>query len=165
MSDQTPKQIVTRWSGAINSDSELGRAIVDIRVLAAQCEALEKQSARFKEIGQEFERDHRNTFEQSCKNLQRAEAAESAIATLTARCEALEHQQAALKVIIVENNIVWYGPRPCAVCGVEIVKAAKESGGMELEVPARLMRIYRMGTESNDIDVVYPMVWRPHVHA
>ncbi len=92
MSDQTPQQIAARWAGAINSDSELGRAIVDIRVLASRCEALEKQAAQFKNIGQGFERDYRNTFEQSCKNLERAEAADDEVATLTARCEALEQR-------------------------------------------------------------------------
>ncbi len=102
-------QIATRWSGAINPDSELGRAIVDIRDLAAQCEALEKQSARFKEIGQGFERDYRNTFEQSCKNLQRAEAAESALATLTARCEALEQEKAKLNADIAEFHDIVSG--------------------------------------------------------
>lgn len=41
--------------------------------LTRQSEQLRERAEEFKEIGQGFERDYRNTFEQSCKNLQRAE--------------------------------------------------------------------------------------------
>lgn len=63
-----------------------------------------------------------------------------------------------------EPENVWYGPHNCEVCGVTIVKASREQGGSEFEPPARLMRVYRRGSESDDVDVVYPMVWKPHVH-
>jgi hypothetical protein len=50
---------------------------------ADQIAKLKARCDEFKRIGQGFERDYRNTFEQSCKNLQRAEAAEAQVATLT----------------------------------------------------------------------------------
>ena len=58
----------------------------------------------------------------------------------------------------------WYGPHACSVCGEMIIKAAVDEGGAELDVPERLMRIYQRGAESGNVDLVYPMVWRPHVH-
>ncbi len=58
----------------------------------------------------------------------------------------------------------WYGPHACAVCGVEIVKASREQGGAEFEPPERLMRVFQRGSESSNPDLVYPMVWKPHVH-
>ncbi len=65
---------------------------------------------------------------------------------------------------MADEQIVWYGPHACSVCGVVIVKAAAESGGEELEPPARLMRVYQRGSESGDVDLVYPATWKPHVH-
>lgn len=62
------------------------------------------------------------------------------------------------------NDVIWYGPHACAVCGVEIVKAAREQGGQELEPPELLMRIYRRGAENGNPDLVYPMAWTTHVH-
>ena len=64
-----------------------------------------------------------------------------------------------------ENISTWYGPHGCRVCGVTIVKAAREDGGAEFEPPDRLMRAYRRGCEAFDVDLVYPMTWTPHVHA
>lgn len=63
-----------------------------------------------------------------------------------------------------KQEIVWYGPHACSVCGVTIVKAAAESGGEELEPPKRLMRAFHRGSESGDPDLVYPATWKPHVH-
>lgn len=63
------------------------------------------------------------------------------------------------------ENTVWYGPHACAVCGVTIVKAAREQGGAEFEAPARLMRAFQRGSEAGDPELVYPMTWKPHVHA
>jgi hypothetical protein len=65
---------------AVNEERELRQQA------EARCEALEKQAAEFKRIGQDFERDYRNTFEQSCKNLERAEKAEK-------RCASLEQER------------------------------------------------------------------------
>jgi hypothetical protein len=58
-----------------------------IAELRAEVEREKAETARILEIGKRFERDYHNTFEQSCKNLRRAEAAESALATATARIE------------------------------------------------------------------------------
>ncbi len=63
-----------------------------------------------------------------------------------------------------DETVVWYGPHACEVCGVTIVKAARESGGAEFEPPARLMRVFNRGAEAGDVDTVYPAVWMPHVH-
>lgn len=63
-----------------------------------------------------------------------------------------------------ENKSIWYGPHACSVCGVTIVKAAREDGGAEYEPPARLLEIYRRGAQNGDVDLVYPMTWTPHVH-
>ena len=64
----------------------------------------------------------------------------------------------------MESVRTWYGPHACEVCGVTIIKAAREDGGAEFEPPERLMRVYRRGSESADVDLVYPMTWKPHVH-
>ena len=64
----------------------------------------------------------------------------------------------------MEDVKVWYGPHACSVCGSTIVKAAREEGGMELDPPERLLRVYQRGAESGDVEVVYPAEWRPHVH-
>jgi hypothetical protein len=61
-------------------------------------------------------------------------------------------------------SCVWYGPHPCGVCGETIVKAALESGGAEFDVPEILMRVYDRGSEARNPGLVYPMVWKPHVH-
>lgn len=61
-------------------------------------------------------------------------------------------------------DMAWYGPHPCEVCGVTIVKAAREAGGAELEPPNALMRVYQRGAESGNPDLVYPMAWTQHVH-
>lgn len=58
----------------------------------------------------------------------------------------------------------WYGPHACGVCGVTIVKAATEQGGAELEPPESLMRVFRRGSETGNVDLVYPQTWTPHVH-
>jgi hypothetical protein len=42
----------------------------------ARIAELEARCAEFKRLGQQFERDSRSYFEQSCKNLERAEKAE-----------------------------------------------------------------------------------------
>lgn len=63
-----------------------------------------------------------------------------------------------------KKEVIWYGPHSCSVCGVIIVKAAMESGGEELEPPARLLRVFNRGSESGDPDLVYPTTWKPHVH-
>lgn len=63
-----------------------------------------------------------------------------------------------------ELSGVWYGPHACEVCGVTIVKAAREDGGAEFEPPGRLMAIFHRGALSHDPDVVYPMTWTPHRH-
>lgn len=62
------------------------------------------------------------------------------------------------------DEIVWYGPFACDVCGVTIVKAANKQGGAELEAPERLMRVFHRGSEAGDVQVVYPMTWKSHVH-
>lgn len=67
-------------------------------------------------------------------------------------------------VEIPTETIVWYGPHACEVCGVVIVKAAIEQGGEELEPPNILMRVFRMGAESGNPDIVYPLAWKKHVH-
>lgn len=63
-----------------------------------------------------------------------------------------------------EINSVWYGPHECAVCGITIVKQAVEAGGAEYEPPDALMRVYRRGAECGNVDVVYPAIWKAHVH-
>lgn len=63
-----------------------------------------------------------------------------------------------------ELNATWYGPHACAVCGVTIVKAAREQGGAEYEPPDQLMRVFARGAENGNPDLVYPMAWKPHVH-
>ena len=46
---------------------------------------------------------------------------------------------------------IWYGPHACEVCGVVIVKAAREHGGAEFNYPVGL--------------TIYPNhAWAPHVH-
>jgi hypothetical protein len=48
------------------------------------------------------------------------------------------------------DDIVYYGPHACGVCGVMIVKAAREQGGAEYDAPS---------------GPIYPNTrWRPHVH-
>lgn len=64
-----------------------------------------------------------------------------------------------------QNDVVWYGPHACSVCGETIVRAAQESGGQELDVPAHLLRVYQRGSEALNVDVAYPAVWRAHVHS
>lgn len=62
----------------------------EIASLRASVERLTKERDEFKRIGQEFERDGRTTFEQSCVNLKRAESAEATIARLAAVVRAAE---------------------------------------------------------------------------
>jgi hypothetical protein len=64
----------------------------------------------------------------------------------------------------MSSEINWYGPHACSVCGVTIVKAAREQGGQELEPPERLMRVFHRGSEVGNPDLVYPSIWIPHVH-
>lgn len=46
---------------------------------------------------------------------------------------------------------IWYGPHACEVCGVSIIKAAREHGGAEFNYPVGL--------------TIYPNhAWAPHVH-
>jgi hypothetical protein len=62
------------------------------------------------------------------------------------------------------NDVIYYGPHACSVCGETIVKASAEHGGAEFDPPAALMRIYQRGAESGNVDIVYPQTWKPHVH-
>jgi hypothetical protein len=61
------------------------------------------------------------------------------------------------------TETIWYGPHACQSCGVTIVKAAREQGGAEFEPPARLMQVYHRGSEAQQVDLVYPQVWAPHI--
>lgn len=63
-----------------------------------------------------------------------------------------------------QDAIISYGPHACEVCGITIIKAAREQGGEELEPPARLMEIYVRGSMNSNPHVVYPMTWTPHMH-
>lgn len=60
----------------------LGEQMKRAEVAEAEVERLTQENKRFKEIGQGFQRDYQNTFEQSCKNLQRAERAEAKLQQL-----------------------------------------------------------------------------------
>lgn len=62
------------------------------------------------------------------------------------------------------QEVVWYGPHACAICGETIVKAARESGGAEFDPPKHLMRVFQRGSESCVPEIVYPAIWTPHVH-
>lgn len=66
--------------------------------------------------------------------------------------------------ILTDPTVTWYGPHACAECGEIIIRANFEKGGAMFDPPERLLRIYQRGSESGTPDVVYPMVWRPHVH-
>lgn len=100
--------------------SEKGRVINELNSqsiqLGAEVERLKAETARILEIGKRFERDYHNTFEQSCKNLHRAEAAESALATATARIEKLE---AALKMLVDRLPLLVWGEAAVPVSEVE----------------------------------------------
>ena len=53
---------------------------------------------------------------------------------------------------VATDQWTFYGPHPCEVCGVTIVKAARKHGGAEFYYPAE--------------GPIYPNTrWWPHVHA
>jgi len=60
-------------------------AIVKIAAMERDVERLKAERDRFKEIGQQFERDSRQHFDQGCQNLKRAEAAEARVKELEAK--------------------------------------------------------------------------------
>lgn len=64
------------------------KALEDLATERAAREQAEKETKRIKAIGQDFERQYNATFEQSCKNLQRAESAEREVAALCQQHEA-----------------------------------------------------------------------------
>lgn len=64
----------------------------------------------------------------------------------------------------MNEEIVWYGPHECGVCGVIIIKAALDQGGEEFEPPPILKRVFDRGSECGNPNIAYPMIWKHHVH-
>lgn len=77
---------------------QIERDAADLRAALASAsqamETLKAEKANFKDIGQRFERDYRNCFEQSCKNLERAQVAESKLLAASQTIHRLEGQLA-----------------------------------------------------------------------
>jgi len=72
------------------TDKLYSELVPELRATIAELRA---EVERLKSIGQQFERDARKHFDQSCQNLERATKAEADRDALRARCEAMTKER------------------------------------------------------------------------
>lgn len=93
-----------KWSA-----QDVAEAVKEIR---AAVETLRKERDEFKRIGQQFEVDARNHFEQSCKNLTRAESAEKERDGRTAQATVLSRELKDAEAALAEAVALLRGQHP-----------------------------------------------------